>query len=263
MEHVLLSIAPSVDVSQLFSFDGLFTWENLAGFVVLLILELVLGIDNLLFMMLKSGALPDEAARRRAMTIGLTLGLTIRVALLAGLVWVLRLLEADLATVFGFTIKWRDVIFLGGGIFLIYTAVKEMAAKTEPHDSPTGQTAKPSFARVIAEIAWINLIFSADSVLTAVGMSNSFWIMATAVLGALFITWLAERPIREFVERHLSIQVLALAFVLVIGVVLFLEGLHVEIPKPYIYVALGFALSVNFLQLWIADRTTKRITPAV
>jgi predicted tellurium resistance membrane protein TerC len=228
------------------------TWLALA---MLTALEIVLGIDNIIFITILVGRVPAHQ-RDLARRLGLGFAMITRLALLFSLGWVMGL-TADLFTVAGMGISGRDLVLLLGGLFLLYKASHEIFVEVEAPDEhgPEGAGAGTAAAgtkglwAVIGQIAVIDIVFSLDSVITAVGMINQIAIMATAVIASVAVMLLAAKPIGEFVDRHPSVKVLALAFLVMIGMALIGEGLDMHIPKGYLYAAMLFSLAVEALNI--------------
>ena len=219
------------------------------GLLTLTALELVLGIDNLIFISILAGKLPrhQQATGRR---MGLAAALITRLALLASLAWIVTLTR-PLVTMFGHAFSGRDILLAIGGVFLIAKASWEIFEKVErpEHDDPHGVGGGASLWSVVAQISVIDIIFSLDSVIIAVGMVDNVWIMVAANIVALAVMLLASGPLSRFVERHPSVTILALAFLLLIGGNLLVEGFGYHVPKGYTYIAMGFAVGVEMLQL--------------
>jgi predicted tellurium resistance membrane protein TerC len=229
--------------------------ELWVAFVTLLLLEIVLGIDNIIFISILAGRLPEEQ-RGRARIVGLSLALVTRLLLLASLSWVVGL-TAPLFSPFGHEISGRDLILLLGGLFLVVKATIEINAQLEGGDH--GKSGKVvSFAGVIAQILVMDVVFSLDSVITAVGMVEQLSIMITAVVVAMVIMLMAAGPVSAFVTRHPSVKMLALSFLLIIGGSLVAEGLGHHIPKGYVYGPIAFSVFVEFLNLRMRARQAKR-----
>jgi predicted tellurium resistance membrane protein TerC len=236
-----------------------FAWvanpEIWLSLVTLSALEIVLGIDNLVFIAILTGRLP---AHQRALgrKVGLALALVTRLMLLATLAWIVGLTE-PVFSVAGKGFSWRDAILIGGGLFLLYKAtveIHEMVEKEEDApDSPHG-AAGVTFRGVVLQIAVIDIIFSLDSVITAVGMADQLWVMVTAVVVAMIIMIVASNPLAEFVAAHPTVKMLALAFLLLIGVILIADGLGLHVPKGYIYFALAFSVAVESLNHFVRRR---------
>ena len=217
------------------------------AFATLTTLEIVLGIDNIVFISILAGKLPQDQ-QNRARLIGLALAMIMRILLLLAIAWVIRL-TAPLFALFGQEISGRDLILLAGGLFLVAKATYEVHENLEGHTD--GQTARvpASFAAVIIQILLLDMVFSLDSVITAVGMADHVEVMVAAIVVAVLFMMVAARSIGEFVERHPTIKMLALSFLLLIGVTLIAEGLDQHIAKGYIYFAMGFSVFVEMLNL--------------
>jgi predicted tellurium resistance membrane protein TerC len=221
------------------------------GLVTLTALEVVLGIDNIVFISILSSKLPP-AQQPRARRLGLGAAMLTRILLLFSIVWVMSL-SRPLFDLFELAISGRDLVLFSGGLFLIGKATYEIHDKLEGAEH-AGQRAAASFAGVIAQIMLLDVVFSLDSVITAVGMVDELAVMMLAVMIAVgFMMWFAE-PVSAFVHRHPTIKMLALAFLLLIGVMLVAEGLHQHIPKGYIYFAMAFSLGVEMLNLRLRAR---------
>ncbi len=216
-------------------------------------LELVLGIDNIIFISILAGKLPVEQ-RDRARKVGILLAAVSRIALLFSIAWIISL-TAPLFTVFGKTFSWRDLILIGGGLFLIAKATHEIHQKLEGESEHVAPTATATFGGVIVQILLLDVVFSLDSVITAVGMVDEIWVMVTAVLIAIAFMITFAKPIGDFVERHPTVKVLALSFLIMIGLVLMADGFGQHIPKGYIYAAMAFSVFVEMINLWIRRRS--------
>jgi predicted tellurium resistance membrane protein TerC len=215
--------------------------------VTLTVLEIVLGVDNIVFLSILAGKLPP-ALRERARRIGLALAMLMRIALLLSLAWVVRL-TAPLFTVVGSEISGRDIILIVGGLFLLAKSTHEIHQKLEGEEGPRATRAAPSFAGVLVQIVLLDIVFSLDSVITAVGMAREVGVMITAVVLAVVFMMVFARSIGDFVERHPTVKMLALSFLLLIGVSLIADGLDHHIPKGYIYFAMAFSVLVEMLNL--------------
>ncbi|MDZ4791310.1 MAG: TerC family protein [Hyphomicrobiales bacterium] len=228
-----------------------------AALLSLTALEIVLGIDNVVFLTVITGHLPEEQARR-ARQIGLFLALLFRILLLFAITWITGL-TADILPSLLPGISWRDVILIAGGLFLIAKATQEMHGEMEgdAHDEETGAV-KASFNAVIGQIVLIDAIFSIDSIITAVGMADDIKVMIAAVIIAIAVMYFAAETVSTFIERHPTTKMLALAFLLLIGVALVADGFNYHIERQYIYFAIGFALLVEFFNL-LAMRRKKGI----
>ena len=222
------------------------------AFVTLAALEIVLGIDNIIFISILTGRLPANQ-QARARRIGLGLAMFMRIALVFSLAWLMRL-TAPLMTIAGFELSGRDLILLLGGLFLMYKSVKEIHAKVEEAEQPEGNVRKAKFAAVIAQILVVDLVFSLDSVITAVGMVDDIKVMVAAIIASVAVMMWAAAPISNFVQKHPAVKVLALAFLIMIGVSLIGEGLDFHIPKGYIYFAMAFSVAVEAINIRIHSR---------
>ncbi|SER08113.1 Membrane protein TerC, possibly involved in tellurium resistance [Faunimonas pinastri] len=222
--------------------------EAWAAFLTLTVMEIVLGIDNVVFLSLLVARVPEPQAQR-ARQIGLALAFVFRVILLLGLSWLIGLTQ-PVVTVFGQGFSWRDIILIAGGLFLLYKATTEIHGDIEGQhgDSAVGSVAR-SFALIIAQIVVVDLVFSIDSILTAIGMADHVEIMIAAVLVAIVLMYVASGPIAGFVHRNPTTKMLALGFLLLIGMALIADGLNFHIPRAYIYFAMGFAVVVEVFNL--------------
>jgi len=221
--------------------------EGWIALATLTVLEIVLGIDNIVFISILSGKVRQQD-RARARRIGLSLAMFIRIGLLWSITWVIRL-TAPLFTTLGQEISGRDLIMLVGGLFLIAKSTHEIHEKLEGDEGDRRTRAASSFAGVITQILLLDIIFSLDSVITAVGMANDLAVMVLAVVIAVGVMLLSAGAISEFVERHPTVKMLALSFLLLIGVSLIAEGFDQHIPKGYIYFAMGFSIFVEMINL--------------
>jgi predicted tellurium resistance membrane protein TerC len=219
-----------------------------ASFLTLTVLEIVLGIDNVIFISIVAERLPPER-RRSARLVGLSLALVMRILLLFSIVW-LASLTTPLFTAFGLGISWRDLILIGGGLFLIYKAATEIFAEVEGNHDIGGTKAVATFSAVIAQILVLDLVFSLDSVITAVGIADHVEVMIAAVILAILVMMVASEPISAFDSAHPSTKMLALAFLFMIGMALVADGLHNHIERGFIYAAMVFAGGVEGLNLW-------------
>jgi len=221
--------------------------ESWIALLTLTVLEVVLGIDNVIFISILSSKLPG-ARQKRARTIGLFLAMFMRVALLLSIAWLARLTN-PLFTVLRQDVSGRDLILIVGGIFLLFKSTHEIHDKLEGPESDSVRRATPSLTSVVIQIALLDIVFSLDSVITAVGMANDVAVMITAVVIAVIIMMFASGPIGSFVNRHPTVKMLALSFLLLIGMALVAEGLHFHIPKGYIYFAMAFSVFVEILNI--------------
>ena len=226
----------------------LFTSAGLISLITLSVLEIVLGIDNIIVISILSSELP-HSQQARARRIGLAIAMITRLLLLFTISWMASMTTV-LFSLFGMDFSGRDLVLLLGGLFLVYKAIKETYMKVEMiHEKAAGVRVSSSMAMVIAQIVVIDIVFSLDSVITAVGMSNQLIIMSLAVIFAVLVMLLASGPISAFVNRHATVKVLALAFLILIGVALILEGIHIHFDRSYLYAAMGFSVLVEALNL--------------
>ena len=229
-----------------------------AALVALSVLEIVLGIDNVIFISVMVARLP-EAQAKRARQIGLALAFVFRIILLFTLTWMMGL-TAPFFTVFGMGISGRDIILIGGGLFLIAKATHEMHAEIEArddHEPGEDEAAGKAFLWVITQLALVDLVFSLDSIITAIGMAQELEIMIAAVVIAMIVMYAASGPVSRFVADHPTTKMLALAFLVLIGVALVADGFDVHIPRGYVYFAMAFAAAVEVVNV-IARRNRKK-----
>jgi predicted tellurium resistance membrane protein TerC len=228
-----------------------------AALVTLTALEIVLGIDNIVFIsVLVARCSPEQA--KRARQIGLSLAFIFRVAMLFGLTWLMHLRQ-PLVSAFGIDISWRDLILIGGGLFLIAKATHEIHGEVEQHDAEgPGGAAVQSFALVVAQLVLIDLVFSLDSIITAIGMVDRIEIMIGAVVVAMIVMYIASGPVAAFIAEHPTTKMLALAFLLLIGVALVADGFDFHIPRGYIYSAMAFAAAVEACNVMARRNRRKR-----
>lgn len=236
-----------------------FTTANLVAFATLTFLEIVLGIDNIIFISLLTNKLP-ESVRAKARTAGISLALVLRIAMLLGITWIIGL-SKPLFTLMEHPVTGRDLILLLGGLFLIGKSTKEIHHKSsgESHvEENTGEKVTKSFMSIIIQIALLDIVFSFDSILTAIGMTNELPIMIAAIVVSLIVMLIFSGRIASFIEKHVSLQILALSFLILIGFVLVAESAHVEIPKGYIYVAVAFSLTVELINTNIRKKSSTK-----
>jgi predicted tellurium resistance membrane protein TerC len=222
-----------------------------ASFLTLTVLEIVLGIDNVIFISIAAQKLPVDQ-QPRARFIGLSGALVMRILLLLSITWIIGLTK-PIFSVAGFDVSWRDLLLLGGGLFLIWKATTEIFHEMEPHED-TRQAASGSFFSVIGQIMLLDVVFSFDSVITAVGIADHVPVMIAAVIVSILVMMAAAEPIAAFVHRHASTKMLALAFLVMVGMALIADGLHVHVERGFIYAAMVFAGAVEALNLYRAGR---------
>jgi predicted tellurium resistance membrane protein TerC len=237
--------------------DAFLTSDGLLALVTLTFLEVILGVDNVIFISILSTKLP-AAVQLKARRVGLLAAMVMRVALLMSIAWITRL-TSPLFTVFSQEISGRDLIMIGGGLFLLGKATVEIHDRLEGEESHGTTRAAPSFAAVIGQIMLLDIVFSLDSVITAVGMAEDLAIMVTAVVLAVGIMMFSAEPISSYVNRHPTIKVLALSFLLLIGMSLIGDGLGMHIPKGYIYFAMGFSVFVEMINLRVRGVTEQPV----
>lgn len=233
--------------------ETLFSINSLIAFSTLFALELVLGIDNIIFISIISDRLPQEQ-RRNARIIGLSLAIITRLLLLLFLSWIMGLTE-PIFTVFNQSISGRDLILILGGLFLIAKSTHEIHQKLEISEEKNLSYKASKFSFVIMQIVLLDIVFSLDSVITAVGMVNEIPIMVAAIIVSAIVMIAASHSISEFVDKHPTIKMLALSFLVLIGVALIAEGLHTHIPKGYIYFSMAYALIVEILNMRLRKKT--------
>lgn len=238
----------------------LVTPDVIISLITLTILEIVLGIDNIIFISILVGRLPEQD-QAKARTIGLSLALVLRIVFLFGATWIAQL-TTDLVTtpaLFGVIpsvgFSGRDLIMLAGGLFLLAKATSELHAKLEGNEHEANAKGAASFGSMIAQIIALDLVFSIDSVITAIGLTQHFWVMVVAVIISVGVMQLSAGSISRFIHRHPTVKVLALAFLIMIGTLLVAEGFEVHVPKGYVYFAMAFSMGVEFLNMRLRARS--------
>ena len=232
-------------------FEHLLTIEGLLGLVTLVLMEIVLGIDNIIFIAILCGFLPHKADQKKSRTIGLTLALVIRIMLLFTISWIIRLVN-PLFYLGDFGVTGRDLILFAGGVFLIYKTVMEIYHKLQGDGMDHGPKKRTfTVSKAILQITLIDIVFSFDSILTAVGLSRDIVIMVIAVTISMFVMLFFAPYVSDFINKYPSLKVLALTFLVAIGVLLVVESLHMHVDKSYVYVAMGFSLVVEILNIRI------------
>ncbi|MDF2799594.1 MAG: TerC family protein [Devosia sp.] len=230
------------------------------AFATLTAMEIVLGIDNIVFISVLVSRLPPEQADR-ARKIGLALALVFRILLLLVISWIISLTQPAISA-FGLDLSWKDLILIAGGLFLVYKATHEMhAAIEEPHEADLAKKATAAFAAIIGQIIVIDVVFSIDSIVTAVGMADHVEVMIAAVIVAVAVMFVASGPVAKFVADHPTTKMLALAFLLLIGMSLVADGFGFHIPKGYIYSAMGFSVLVEAINIIAKNRKAKSAGP--
>ncbi|HCQ13776.1 TerC family protein [Flavobacterium sp.] len=231
--------------------------DALIPLLSLIALEVILGIDNIIFISILADKLP-ESQRNKLRFWGIGLAMVMRLALLAFISWILKL-DKTLFSLFEIDFTGKGLILILGGLFLIYKSTKEIYHKTEIANSHEAELPKKgNFSKLLGEVILLDLVFSVDSIITAVGMVDELWVMYTAVIVTVIIMLFASKPISGFISKHPSFKVLALCFLMMIGVSLIAEGFHFEIPKGYIYFSMAFAFLVDVIQMKTIPNTTKK-----
>jgi len=246
-----------MDIAQ--NFQDLLTWESVVSMLTLSVLEIVLGIDNIIFIAIIAGKLPDRKDQRKARTIGLSLALIMRIALLFSISWVIGLKD-PLFYISEFGVTGRDLILFAGGVFLLFKTTVEIHNKIEGEGEQEISVKKLALNAVVMQIVFIDIVFSFDSILTAVGLVQNVLIMVIAVIIAMFIMLGFSEKVSDFINKHPTIKMLALAFLLMIGMILILDSFHFHVPKQYIYVSMAFSLLVEALNIRMRSKRAKRGT---
>lgn len=232
--------------------------EQVMALVTLILLEVVLGIDNIIFISIVTSRLPVEQ-QKRARQIGLIMAMLMRLLLLTVISWILKL-QGNLFTIFDMGISGKDLILILGGLFLLYKSASEIHHKMEGESGDASKNIKvASFKSAIGQILLLDIVFSVDSIITAVGMVDELWIMYVAVIVSVGIMLFAAEPVSRFVNNHPAFKMLALSFLLLIGVSLIAEGLEFHIPKGYIYFSMAFALLVDIFQMRMGRKKGKPV----
>jgi len=237
-------------------FDWIASPEAWVALATLTALEIVLGIDNIIFISILVAKLPVEQ-REKARKLGLGLAMIARLALLFSIAWVMGLVD-PLFTVFGREISWRDIILIGGGLFLIAKSTHEIHDSFEdPVETSGGAVVAKSFSAILVQIAILDIVFSLDSVITAVGLAEHIPVMAIAIIIAVLVMLLAAKAIGDFVDDNPTIKILALSFLIMVGMALIGEGLDFHVPKGYIYFAMAFSIIVELINIRLRERSTR------
>ena len=234
-----------------------FTGEGIASLLTLTLLEIVLGIDNIIFISILSSKLPEET-QGKARLIGLSLALVVRIGLLS-IISVIANLTHPLFTINQFEFSWRDLILLSGGLFLIYKTTMEIHEKLEGEEGIYKNKLKLTLASAIVQIVLLDIVFSFDSILTAIGLVNNIAIMIVALVISMIIMLIFSKMISDFIDRHPTIKMLAFAFLLMIGVLLIVEAMHKHVPRGYVYFAMAFSLFVETLNIYSRKNAKKPV----
>ena len=233
--------------------ESLFSIDGLISFSSLVLMEIVLGVDNIIFISILTGRLPAKQ-QEKARIVGIGLALVFRVALLFFITWIIGL-NKTLFTVFELDITGRDIILIAGGLFLIYKSTTEVHEKLEGSEESESDKRTLTFGTAILQIILLDIVFSFDSILTAIGLVQSLTIMVLAVVIAMVVMLISANKISDFIHKHPTIKMLALSFLLMIGILLLVEGFHVHVPKGYVYFAIFFSLLVETLNIKVRKRT--------
>ena len=228
-----------------------FSTENIVSLLTLTFLEIVLGIDNIVFISIVSGRLP-ATQRRKAQVIGIGLAFLGRIILLLTITWIIGL-SKPFMNINDFALSYRDMILILGGLFLVGKSTSEIHKRIEGSEHKTA-TKKLSMASALLQILILDVVFSLDSIITAIGLSDVLLTIIIAIVISLGIMLLFMKRVSEFIQKHPAMKILAIAFLIMIGTVLVIEGLHVHVPKGYIYVSMAFALGIEFLNMWVRKK---------
>ena len=232
--------------------ESLISLDGLISFSSLVLMEIVLGVDNIIFISILTGRLPANQ-QEKARIVGIALALLIRIALLFFLTLIIGLNET-LFSIFELDITGRDIILIAGGLFLIYKSTTEVHEKLEGSEESDANKSTLTFGTAIVQIILLDIVFSFDSILTAIGLVKSVTIMVLAVIIAMVVMLLSANKISDFIQKHPTIKMLALSFLLMIGILLLVEGFHVHVPKGYVYFAIFFSLVVEILNIKVRKR---------
>ena len=233
--------------------ESLFSIDGLISFSSLVLMEIVLGVDNIIFISILTGRLPARQ-QEKARFVGIGLALLIRIALLFLLTWLIGL-NKTLFSMFALDITGRDLIMIAGGLFLIYKSTTEVHQKLEGQEESDASKGTLTFGSAIVQIILLDIVFSFDSILTAIGLVQNVVIMVVAVVIAMVVMLISANKISEFIHKHPTIKMLALSFLLMIGILLLVEGFHVHVPKGYVYFAIFFSLLVEVLNIKVRKRS--------
>lgn len=233
-------------------------YQIIISLLTLIALEVVLGIDNIIFISILSGKLPADQ-QKKARTWGILLAMILRLGLLAAISVIMKL-DNELFSLVNVSISGKDLILILGGLFLIYKSTKEIYHKMEgEHEDQEHKIGKVTFANIIGQILLLDIVFSIDSIITAVGLVNEIWVMYTAVVVSVIVMLIAAGPISNFVNKHPAFKILALSFLLLIGFTLLIEGFDVHVPKGYVYFAMVFAFLVDVIQMKVSGKKSQPV----
>jgi predicted tellurium resistance membrane protein TerC len=235
--------------------EHLFTTEGLVSLVTLTFLEIVLGIDNVVFISIISGNVP-VSAQGKARTLGISLALVARIALLLMVSWIIGL-QRPIFNINDFSLSWRDMILIAGGLFLIAKSTSEIHAKLEGHQEGNQDIKPRKLGGAIIQIILVDLVFSLDSILTAIGLVENVLIIVIAIVISMAVMLIFVKKISDFILRHPAMKILAISFLIMIGTLLVVEGLHLHVPRGYIYFSMAFALGVEILNMKIRKKTMR------
>lgn len=227
--------------------------DTYISLLTLTFMEIILGIDNIIFISIITGRLPENE-QGKARRIGLSLALIFRVLLLLSISWIAGLVH-PLFTVFGFDVTGRSLILILGGLFLIFKSTMEIHEKLEGKEEESKDVVKKGMAALLAQIVMLDIVFSFDSVITAVGLVKHVSIMIIAIILSMIVMLMFAKSVSDFIHKHPTIKMLALSFLLMIGLLLFLEGLHIEVPKGYVYFAMAFSFLVEMLNIRLGKKS--------
>jgi predicted tellurium resistance membrane protein TerC len=240
---------------EVYYMDVSYITHILASLFTLTLLEIVLGVDNLVFIAIASNRLP-LAKQKMARRFGLLLAAVTRLMFLASVLWIAHI-SIVLFTLYNLDFSVRDILLISGGLFLLYKGTLQIHAETEPESEQKIKHHYENVPSVILQIGIMDIVFSIDSVFTAVGLTSQYWIMASAIVIAILAMIFASEPLSRFIDRKPTVKILALSFILLIGTLLIADGFHVHVPRNYVYFAICYALAVELLNNWVHHRKTK------
>lgn len=256
-KKIALIIAENTNFTQIFIMEIFLTAEAWISLLTLTLLEIILGVDNIIFISVVSNSLPKQQ-QGPAQRIGLVIAMVFRVGLLVLLVYLMQKLNQPLFYVFETGFSLRDIILFGGGLFLLAKSTSEIHAKMESSGAHESSASGNKFSKVIIQIVLLNIVFSFDSILTAIGLSNVIIIMILAVIISMFIMMAFAGKISRFISSHPTLEILALSFLILIGFMLVIDAFHIEVPKGYIYFALFFSLIVELINMRVRKNSEKK-----